>query len=366
MSVRDLLADVGFVCAPDGLMARTVARIRRAALTPRNGLFLGENGTGKSKAASLTHLWSARREGPLHIRPCGRVDGMLGITELSGHEPHAYTDSGRGSPGLIEMAHGGTLTFDDLDKMPRDEFTRLLDFFDRGEVIRIGGKVRRRVDVRILATSNRRRAEFESGVAIPRELYERLDPTVIELPALCDRPEDIEPLVRAMLPGAVRGAGIGMLEVTAEALRLLEEYPWPGNVRQLGRMIQDLAMEHPPAGRIDHGLVRCLLDAMAPVAGRDADALERSESALRELRRIRRKGADAEKDRVAALLRSMPDDLRRSRFLVGEADARLGWPMRRLASALRLPYATVWRCLRGDAGRGDSTRLTSSARPGSG
>ncbi|RME35364.1 MAG: AAA family ATPase, partial [Gammaproteobacteria bacterium] len=197
-------------------------------------LIRGESGTGKELFAHAIHDASNRRDGPLVAINCGAMPMDLAESELFGHVAGAFTGARReGARGRLEQADGGTLFLDEVDSLPLSLQAKLLRVLEDGQVTPLGASQPRQVDVRLICASGRDlRAMVEEG-SFRLDLYYRLNVLEIRLPPLRERPEDLALLLGHWLGSACREAGRPPIEVTPEALALLRDYSWPGNIREL-------------------------------------------------------------------------------------------------------------------------------------
>ncbi len=211
-------------------MAAVVERIERVAVSKATVLVLGESGTGKERAAALLHRCSDRRERAFVKLNCAAVPENLLESELFGHEQGSFTGAGRRREGRFELADGGTLFLDEIGETSAAMQSKLLRVLQEGEFERVGGSRTVRVDVRVIAATNRDlRAEVRAG-RFREDLLYRLDVVRIALPPLRERREEIVPLARHFLGGTRR--------LTPAAEAVLSEWHWPGNVRELQNVIQ--------------------------------------------------------------------------------------------------------------------------------
>jgi transcriptional regulator with PAS, ATPase and Fis domain len=208
---------------------------RKAAISALPVLVLGETGTGKELLARAIHRGSRRATGPFVAVNCGALSPELVVSELFGYEPGAFTGASRsGASGKFEEAHGGTLLLDEVGELPPYAQVALLRALESGEVVRIGGRAPRRVNVRIIAATNR---DLAGAVAVGRfreDLYFRLNAVELLLAPLRERPDDLEALVEHLLAEA----GAPGAQVTPEAMAVLRRHDWPGNVRELRNVLQ--------------------------------------------------------------------------------------------------------------------------------
>jgi two-component system response regulator HydG len=212
----------------------TLETLRQAAPTSATVLLGGESGTGKELAARLVHDLSPRARGPFVPINCAAIPEGLLESELFGHERGAFTGAVARKEGRFERARGGTLFLDEIGELPISLQVKLLRFLQDGVLERVGGTESLRVDVRVVAATNRDLgAEVRQG-RFREDLFYRLDVVSVRLPPLRDRREDVPLLAMAFLRreaekhGKPRVAGF-----TAAAMAALEAYPWPGNVREL-------------------------------------------------------------------------------------------------------------------------------------
>jgi two-component system, NtrC family, response regulator HupR/HoxA len=196
-------------------------------------LLLGETGTGKELFAHLIHANGPRRVKPFVAQSCGALPDSLLESELFGHTRGAFTGAVGERKGLFEEADGGTIFLDEVGETSPAMQLRLLRVLQEGELRRVGGGPTRRVDVRVIAATN---ADLEADVAagrFRRDLYYRLNVFPVRLPPLRERAGDIPALAEHFLRQACRRARRAVPAVGADALQLLQTYPWPGNVREM-------------------------------------------------------------------------------------------------------------------------------------
>ena len=201
-------------------------------------LVLGESGTGKELVAREVHRRSGRAAKPLIKVNCAAVPRELYESEFFGHARGAYTGALRDRAGRFELADGGTLFLDEVGEIPLELQAKLLRVLQEGELERVGEERTRRVDVRLIAATNRDlRAEAEAG-RFRQDLYYRLSVFPIELPPLRRRVEDIPMLAEHFLALAARRLGRPKPRLTLADAQRLQRYPWPGNVRELQHAIE--------------------------------------------------------------------------------------------------------------------------------
>ena len=219
-------------------MAEAVDTARKAAASSATVLLLGESGTGKEIFARAIHHWSERRSQPFVAINCVGLAKELLESELFGHERGAFTGADQLKKGKLELANGGTVFLDEIGDMSAELQTKLLRFLQEREFDRVGGRDPIRVDVRIVAATNR---DLESAVKDNRfreDLYHRLNVIPITLPPLRERAEDIGPLAEHFLRRFAAESKKTFTTLADDALAKLTAYHWPGNVRELANVIE--------------------------------------------------------------------------------------------------------------------------------
>jgi len=218
-------------------MKRTVAMAHRLALREVTVLIQGESGTGKELFARAIHNASARSSNPFVAVNCGAIPQELVDAELFGHEKGAFTGATAARPGYFESADGGTLLLDEIGELPLASQVRLLRVLQEKEVTRIGASKPKRVNVRIVAATNRVLPEEVRAGRFREDLFHRLAVGVLLLPPLREREGDVGLLIDAMLSAinteASSQPGYKHKKLDVSARNLLLQYPWPGNVREL-------------------------------------------------------------------------------------------------------------------------------------
>ncbi len=209
---------------------RTIGRLSRASMTV---LITGESGTGKELVAQALHEHSPRINGPFVALNTTAIAAELLESELFGHERGAFTGADRQRIGRFEQADGGTLFLDEIGDMSTDLQTRLLRVLAEGEFYRVGGQKAIKVDVRIIAATNQNLETAVTEGRFREDLYHRLNVMRINTPPLRERREDIPMLVSYYLDKSSEELGVSAKTISAEAMKLLKRFEWPGNVRQL-------------------------------------------------------------------------------------------------------------------------------------
>jgi DNA-binding NtrC family response regulator len=220
-------------------MRRVYATLERAAPTTVPVLVLGQSGTGKELAARALHSASTRASRPLEVVDCGGLPPTLVESELFGHERGAFTGATHDKEGAFERADGGTLFLDELGELPLEVQPKLLRALGEGEVRRVGGQRTRKVDVRVVAATNRDlRREVNAG-RFRADLYYRLAVITVQMPPLRERLDDLPLIVPAMVERIVRERRVrGPVAVDAALLARLQSHDWPGNVRELRNYLE--------------------------------------------------------------------------------------------------------------------------------
>lgn len=210
-----------------------------AGKSDTNTLILGESGTGKEMFAQAIHNTGDRRSGPFVVINCGALPRDLIQSELFGYVEGAFTGARRqGSPGKFELADGGTIFLDEIGEMPLSAQVNLLRVVENKEVIRVGDKFARPVDVRIIAASNRKLIQSITERTFREDLYYRLNVLTINLPPLRLRKVDLEVLVVHFLEKVCRINEKRIPTLTTEAQSAIFAYDWPGNIRELENTLE--------------------------------------------------------------------------------------------------------------------------------
>ncbi len=219
-------------------MKKVFGLVQRVAPTDATVLVLGENGTGKELVAHAIHQASPRRDGPFIPINCGAIPETLLESELFGHERGAFTDAHRAREGKVELADGGTLFLDEIGELPVHLQVKLLRFLQDHVVERIGGREPHRVDVRVVAATNRDLKAAIAAGQFREDLYYRLSVLTIQVPPLRERGDDIRMLAEYFLEDYARHHKRRLKGFTQAGLRAVMGYAWPGNVRELENRVQ--------------------------------------------------------------------------------------------------------------------------------
>ncbi len=215
---------------------KVVAMIEKVAPTEATVLIRGPSGAGKELVARALHFNSARRDKPLVTVNCATLQETLLESELFGHEKGAFTGADKPKAGLFEVAEGGTMFVDEVAEMPAGMQAKLLRVLENGHYRRVGGTQDRTANVRIVAATNKPLEEEQKAGRFREDLYYRLNVITINLPTLKERREDIPLLIEHLLK--TRQVGKAPFTVSPEALTLLANYDWPGNIRELANVLE--------------------------------------------------------------------------------------------------------------------------------
>jgi len=219
-----------------------IQRLRAIADTRATVLLEGESGTGKELVARALHKNSSRANQPMIPIHCAALSESLMESELFGHEKGAFTGAAQQRRGLFELADGGTVFLDEVGEIPLTTQVKLLRVLEAREFLRVGGTEPVKVDVRVIAATNRVLAEEVEEGRFREDLYYRLNVVHVTIPPLRARAGDIPVMVRAFLDHFAAEHGKPHLELSKRALQKLMQYHWPGNVRQLRNVIENLVL----------------------------------------------------------------------------------------------------------------------------
>lgn len=212
--------------------------IDKAAPSDAPVLISGASGTGKELVARIIHGRSERSEQPLQVINCAALGENLVEATLFGHVRGAFDGADDPRPGIFELAHNGTLFLDEIGELPERIQAKLLRILEQGELQRMGESTTRRVDVRVIAATNRELDKEVANGSFREDLYHRLNVLSIKLPSLTQRPKDLEPLIDHFLAEAAQRAGQESKKLSPKARALLLSYEWPGNIRQLKNILE--------------------------------------------------------------------------------------------------------------------------------
>ena len=231
-------------------MRRIYTRIEKVADKPTTVLITGESGTGKELVAQALHDNSSRRDKPFIQVNCGAIPENLFESELFGYEKGSFTGAATSKPGRFDLADGGTLVLDEIGELPLGMQVKLLRVIQDGTFDRVGGVRSRKVDVRLVAATNRDlRVEVKEG-RFREDLFYRLSVIPVALPPLRDRIDDIPLLAQHFLDRFNPRLGTDIEGVTPEAITAMKAYGWPGNIRELENLMERSVLLADPDARI--------------------------------------------------------------------------------------------------------------------
>jgi transcriptional regulator with GAF, ATPase, and Fis domain len=213
-------------------------RAQQVAAANTTVLILGETGTGKELIAAAIHNMSSRKERPLITVNCAALPGNLIESELFGREKGAFTGADIRQIGRFEIANGSTIFLDEIGELPLESQAKLLRVIQHNEFERLGSSHTVKVDVRIIATTNRDLEEEIRKGRFRQDLYYRLNVFPITVPPLRQRKDDIPLMVKAFIERYSRKMGKQITSIPKETMDTLQDYPWPGNVRELESIIE--------------------------------------------------------------------------------------------------------------------------------
>lgn len=256
-------------------LLQALGELERVSQTQATVLLLGESGTGKELFARAVHLASGRRDRPFIKVNCSAIPDALFESELFGYERGAFTGASTARAGWFEQADSGTIFLDEIGELPLAMQSKLLRTLQEGTLVRLGGQREVKVNVRLVAATNRDLArEVEAG-QFRQDLYYRLNVIPIRLPSLAERREDIRALALHFVSRANQ-AHQRNVNLAADALARLEAHPWPGNIRELGNLIERMVLLAEgtlvTGAELDRFLPGAMATQPAPVAAPPAQA----------------------------------------------------------------------------------------------
>jgi transcriptional regulator with GAF, ATPase, and Fis domain len=294
----------GEIVGQTASLQAAMGKVRQVADTTAPVLLLGETGTGKELLARAIHAQSRRRGRAFIAINCAALPPTLIESELFGHEKGAFTGATQAKAGRFELADQGTLLLDEIGELEPALQAKLLRVLEDGEIQRLGSTAIRKVDVRLLAATNRNLRQDVREGRFRSDLYYRLSVFPIELPPLRERREDIPLLVWHFIQSRQRGLGRDIRKISKTGMAALEAYEWPGNVRELQNVIERAMI-------LSEGPVLRVEEALGPVVtGRDPGERRRASDSLQ----------DTERAHIVAVLE-------RARWTIegrGQAAERLG------------------------------------------
>ncbi|MDG1348477.1 MAG: sigma-54 dependent transcriptional regulator [Flavobacteriales bacterium] len=223
-------------------LARAIDVSLQVAPTDISILIVGESGTGKENIPKIIHQNSKRKHNPYIAVNCGAIPEGTIDSELFGHEKGSFTGAHDSRKGYFEAANGGTIFLDEVGELPMASQARLLRVLENGEIIKVGSSKAQQTDVRIIAATNVNLPEAVKQGKFREDLYYRLNTISIQLPALRKRGDDIHLLFRKFAADFAEQYNTPPIRLTDDAVTILKEYSWPGNIRQLRNFIAQLSV----------------------------------------------------------------------------------------------------------------------------
>jgi len=224
------------------ILQKLRAQIARTAKTKATVLITGETGSGKEVVASGIHHQSPRATQPFIKLNCGAIPAGLIESELFGHVKGAFTDARSDHKGKFTLASGGTLFLDEIGELPLSAQTKLLRVLEEGVIEPVGSERPIKVDVRIVAATNRDLATEVTAQRFRQDLFYRLNVITVSVPSLRQHREDIAELANHFLNSFCEENGLANFTFESTAIKVLQQHPWPGNVRELRNVVQRLAL----------------------------------------------------------------------------------------------------------------------------
>lgn len=241
MNIQDIKQKYGII-GNNPLLERAVDIARQVAPTDLNVVINGESGTGKEIFPQIIHQHSARKHGPYIAVNCGAIPEGTIDSELFGHEKGAFTGATETRKGYFEVANGGTIFLDEVGELPLATQARLLRVLESGEYMKVGSSKVQKTDVRVVAATNINFYQALEREKFRADLYYRLNTVPIYLPPLCERKEDIHLLFRKFASDFAAKYRMPVIRLTADAELVLVNYYWPGNVRQLKNIAEQISI----------------------------------------------------------------------------------------------------------------------------
>jgi two-component system nitrogen regulation response regulator NtrX len=221
-------------------ISQIMSTIDLVAPTDARVLITGQNGTGKELVAHWIHQKSNRRDNPLIEVNCAAIPSELIESELFGHEKGAFTSAIKTRTGKFELANGGTIFLDEIGDMTLSAQAKVLRALQENKIVRVGGEKQIRVDVRVIAATNKDLRKLIDAGRFREDLYHRLAVIIVEVPPLKDRVEDIPALVQHFCSEICKDYGIPEKSFDTKAVKKLQSLPWTGNIRELKNVVERL------------------------------------------------------------------------------------------------------------------------------
>ncbi len=241
MDVQDIKNRFGII-GSSPLINRAIDIARQVAPTDISVLITGESGSGKEVFSHIIHSMSARKHGPFIAVNCGAIPEGTIDSELFGHEKGSFTGASDARKGYFEVVDGGTIFLDEVAELPLGTQARLLRVLETGEYIRVGSSKVQKTNVRVIAATNKDVFDAVMAGKFREDLYYRLNTVPLKVPALRERKEDINLLFRKFIADFTDKYRSPSVQLDASAQQMLMDYSWPGNVRQLKNIAEQIAV----------------------------------------------------------------------------------------------------------------------------
>jgi transcriptional regulator with PAS, ATPase and Fis domain len=262
------------------LLNRSLEVAMQVAPTDISVLVMGESGTGKEIIPQVIHHLSARKHGEYIAVNCGAIPEGTIDSELFGHEKGSFTGASGSRQGYFEVANNGTIFLDEVAELPMQTQVRLLRVLETGEFIRVGSSKAIKTNVRVVAATNENMQKAISSGKFREDLFYRLSTVPIQLPALRKRKEDIHLIFRKFAHDFAEKYRMPAIKLTESAVEILQDYPWPGNIRQLKNLVEQLSVietEREIDDFILSGYIPIITEKMPSVIGEEKDSFSERE-----------------------------------------------------------------------------------------
>lgn len=244
MTIQEIKNRFGII-GTSNVLDRALDIAQQVASTNLTVLITGESGVGKEVFSKIIHQLSSRKHGPFIAVNCGAIPEGTIDSELFGHEKGSFTGAHDARKGYFEVVNGGTIFLDEVADLPLQTQVRLLRVLETGEFIRVGSSKVQKTDVRVVAATNIQMMDYVNKGKFREDLYYRLNTVPIHIPALRERKEDIELLFRKFAVDFAEKYRMPVIRLTDDGKQLLENYKWPGNIRQLKNITEQISiLEH--------------------------------------------------------------------------------------------------------------------------
>ena len=241
MSINEIKARFGII-GNSPLLEHAINVAKQVATTEISVLISGESGVGKEVFPQIIHQLSPRKHGPYIAVNCGAIPEGTIDSELFGHEKGSFTGAHEARKGYFEVSNGGTIFLDEVGELPLNTQVRLLRVLETGEFIKVGSSKSQKTNVRVVAATNVDMLRAIENGKFREDLYYRLNTVPIRVPPLRDRKEDIHLIFRKFSHDFAERYRIPALSLQPEAMQILTDYRWPGNIRQLKNITEQMSI----------------------------------------------------------------------------------------------------------------------------